>query len=57
MIIIMREGLFLGLMLNNSESLINITKSDLEILDRPDTMVKRSILKNYGNPSKVLIYL
>ena len=53
----MREGLFLGLMLNNSESLINITKSDLEILDRPDTMVKRSILKNYGNPSKVLIYL
>ena len=54
---IMREGLFVGLMLNNSESWINITKSDLETLERPDTMVQRSILTNYGNPSKVFMCL
>ena len=54
---IMREGLMLGSMLNNSESWINITKSDLEVFEKPDTMVQRNILTNYGNPSKVFMCL
>ena len=44
-------------MLNNCESWINITKSDLENLEKPDTMVQRSILTEYGNPSKVFMCL
>ena len=54
---ILREGLLLGSMLNNSESWINLTKSDLGNLEKPDTMVQRSILTSYGNPSKVFMCL
>ena len=54
---IMREGLILGSMLNNSESWININKSDLETLERPDTMVQRSILTKYGTHCKVFMCL
>ena len=49
--ILMRESLLLGSMLSNSESWINITKNYLDMLEKPDTMVQRSILSNYGNPS------
>ena len=44
-------------MFNNSESWINLTKSDLDNLEIPDTMVQRSILTSYGNPSKVFMCL
>ena len=54
---IMREGLLLGSLLNNSESWINITKSDLDNLEKPDTMLQRNILTNYGNPSKAFMCL
>ena len=54
---LLREGLLLGSMLNNCESWVNITKCDLDNLEKPDTMVQRSILTNYGNPSKVFMCL
>ena len=54
---LLREGLLLGSMLNNCESWVNITKCDLDNLEKPDTMVQRSILTNYGNPSKVFMSL
>ena len=54
---LLREGLLLGSMLNNSESWVNITKSDLDTLEKPDTIVQRSILTEYGNPSKVFMCL
>ena len=54
---LLREGLLLGSMLNNYESWVNITKCDLDNLEKPDTMVQRSILTNYGNPSKVFMSL
>ena len=53
----MRDGLLLGSLLNNCESWINITKSDLDNLEKPDTMVQRNILTEYGNPSKVFMCL
>jgi hypothetical protein len=34
---LMREGLLLGSMLNNSKSWINLNKSDLDTLEKPDT--------------------
>ena len=54
---ILREGLLLGSMLNNSESWINLTKSDLDNLEKPETMVQISILTSYVNPSKVFMCL
>ena len=54
MIMIMREGLFQESMLNNLESWINIAKSDLDILERPNTMVQRSITKTLEIPLKFL---
>ena len=44
-------------MLNNSESWINISKTDLENLEKPDTILKRNILSTSGNPSKAFMYL
>ena len=54
---IMRQSLLLGSLLNNSESWINITKKDLDDLEKPDTMVHRGILCTEGNPSKVFMHL
>ena len=53
----MKESLLLGSFLSNSERWINISKGDLDLLEKPDTMVQRSILSNFGNPSKVFMYL
>ena len=55
--ILMRESLLLGSMLSNSESWINITKLDLDLLEKPDSMVHRNVLSDYGNPSKVFMFL
>ena len=47
---LMREGMLLGSLLTNSESWINMTKRDLEALEKPDTLLQRSILSTNGNP-------
>ena len=54
---LLRKGLLLGSMLNNSESWININKSDLDNLEKPDTMLQRIILGTSGNPSKAFMCL
>ena len=54
---LLREGLLLGSLLNNSESWCNLTKGYLDNLEKPDTSVQRNILSNYGNPSKVFMCL
>ena len=36
---------------------INMTKKDLDDLEKPDTMVHRGILSKEGNPSKVFMLL
>ena len=54
---LMREGLLLSSMLNNSESWIDITKQDIEKLEKPDKILIRSILGSQGNPSTVFMYL
>ena len=54
---LLRESLLIGSMLNNSESWINLTNSDLEALEKPDTITQRNILGNKGNPSKVFMCL
>jgi hypothetical protein len=54
---LMRESMLIGSMLNNSESWINLTKVDLETLEKPDTILQRNIFENKGNPSKVFVSL
>ena len=43
--------------MNNSEIWINLTKSDLDNLEKSGTMVQRHIHCNYGNPNKVFMCL
>ena len=54
---LMRESMMFGSMLNNSESWINLTKSDIETLEKLDTITQRSIFENNGNPSRVFMSL
>ena len=53
----MCESMLLGSMLSNLESWINLTKKDLEKLKKLDTFLKRNVLNQEGNPSKVFMYL
>ena len=55
--IIMCESMLLGSMLSYLESWINLTKKDLEKLKKLDTFLKRNVLNQEGNPSKVFMYL
>ena len=53
----MRESMLVSSILNNAESWTNITKRDLENLEKPDTLLHRNILDTSGNPSKAFMYL
>ena len=44
--VIMRESMLLGSMLNNSEAWINLTKKDVENLEKPDIILLRKILSS-----------
>ena len=44
-------------LISNSESWINVSKKDLEDLERPDMLLQRKILTTTGNPSKCFIQL
>ena len=54
---LMREGLLLGGMLTNSESWINMTKINIEELEKPDTILQRKVLSTSGNPCKSFMML
>ena len=53
----MREGLLLAGLLSNSESWINLTKLDIEKLEKPDTLLQRKVLSSSGTPSKAFTML
>ena len=42
---------------DNTSLNVHLTKNYLDNLEKPDTMVQRSILTEYGNPSKVFMCL
>ena len=42
---------------NNSESWIDVTKQDIENLEKPDKMLMKTILGTHGNPCTVFMYL
>ena len=54
---LMREGLLLGGLLNNVESWINVSKNDLEALEKPDVILMRKVLSSSGNPCKTFMML
>ena len=47
----------IGTMLNKLEIWYNIRKSDIEALEKPDTVTQRLIFKNKGNPRRVFMCL
>ena len=53
----MRESILLGGLLTNVEGWINISKTDLEELEKPDIILLRKLLSLSGNPSKVFMQL
>lgn len=53
----MREGLLLAGLLTNAKSWINMTKKDIEELEKPDLILMRNVLSVTGNPSKVFMML
>ena len=54
---LMREGLLLGGLLTNAESWINVTKNDLDTLEKPDVTLQRRIFSSSGNPCKTFMML
>ena len=53
----MRESFLLGGLLTNSKSWINLTKKEIENLEKPDTILKRQALSARDNPSKAFTML
>ena len=47
---LMRDGILLGGLLTNVESWINVTKANVEDLEKPDTHLIRKVLSVTGNP-------
>ena len=54
---LMRQGMLVSSMLTNSEGWINLTKTDMEELKKPDITLQRKVLASTGNPSKCFMYL
>ena len=54
---LMREGLLLAGLLSNSEGWINLTKLDIEKLQKPDTILQRKVLASSVTPSKAFTML
>ena len=53
----MREGILLGGLLTNSETWINISKKNIELLEKPDIILQRKALAANGHPSKAFTML
>ena len=51
----MRNGILLGSMLNNSETWINLTKKNIEELEKPDKLLRDRLFES--KPSTVFYYL
>ena len=54
---LMREGLLLGGILTNSKSWINVTKKNMDDIEKPDTILQRKVLSVTSNPSKCFMKL
>ena len=54
---LLRGGLLIGSLLNNVEAMVNVTKADLDQLEKPDTILQENLLPSTGNASKCFRYL
>ena len=54
---LMRQRMLVGGMLTNSECWINLTKKDIEDLEKPDIILQRKVLSVQGNPSTCFMQL
>ena len=54
---LMREAILVSGLLTNAESWINLTKKNLEELEKPDIILLRKIISQSGNPAKCFMQL
>ena len=54
---LMREGVLLGGMLTNSESWINVTKLDINELEKQDTHLQRKVLESSSSKAFMMLEL
>ena len=53
----MRNAMLLGSLTNNAETMINVSKKDVENLEKPDTCFLQKVLPTKAKTSKVFRYL
>ena len=54
---LLRKGILLGSLLSNIETMVNLTKEDLNKLEKPDLVLQEKLLPSGGNASKAFRYL
>ena len=55
--LLLRSGLLLGSLLSNVEAMVNVTKSDIIKIEKPDLILQEKLLPSTGNASKCFRYL
>ena len=55
--ILMRKSMLVGSLLNNAKTMINITKSDLDKLEKPDIVFQKKLFDTTIKPAKAFCYL
>ena len=54
---LLRGGILIGSLLSNIEAMVNVTKADLDKLEKPDIVLQENLLPSTGNASKCFRYL
>ena len=55
--LLLRNGLLVGSLLSNVEAMVNVTKSDIIKIEKPDLILQEKLLPSTGNASKCFRYL
>ena len=54
---LLRGAIIVGSLLNNVESMVNVTKSNLDKLEKPNLVLQEILLPSTGKASKYFRYL
>ena len=54
---LLRRELLVGSLLSNIEAMVNVTKTDLNKLEKPNLVLQENFLPSTGNASKCFRYL
>ena len=54
---LLRGGLLIGSLLSNIKAMVNVTKTNLDELEKPNLVLQENLLPSTGNASKCFRYL